>query len=210
MEHIIYLVEDDADVRSSYEYLLKSVGNVVSFASPAQFLKHLDSDPCDKPDLVVTDLSMPKMTGVEMIMAAASKGYRFSSILVSGHVNKDSAIKAVNNGICKILEKPVDSDTLIAMAKQVLMTGELAKLRHEIMQRVTQIQELFKMFQEICVNELELRGISDGEAVIDLEMGSKSSITSAIREVEEHLDKLRDCELTLDKLVNIQTKPNVA
>jgi FixJ family two-component response regulator len=108
----IFLVEDDADLRGSYIHLLKSLGNVVTFANAAEFLKHLKDHPGQRPDLVITDLSMPKMTGVEMVAAAAALGVRFPVILISGMVTKDSAIQAMNSGFCMILEKPVKSSHL--------------------------------------------------------------------------------------------------
>lgn len=64
-----------------------------------------------RPDIVITDIRMPIMSGLEMIQEA-SEEYDFSSIIISGYDEFELAKKAIQLGVCEYLIKPLDYDQL--------------------------------------------------------------------------------------------------
>ena len=103
----IYIIDDSDELLQGYRHVFQPVGEVHAFPGPTEFLKHLEDNPTCRPDLVVTDLSMPEMNGLEMVKKAQEKGVFFPCILVSGYLNKEMAIQANEIGVWRILEKPV-------------------------------------------------------------------------------------------------------
>lgn len=197
-KNVVVLVEDDADVRSSYALILEPLGQLMCFESAALFLKSLDSHPKRKPDLIVTDLSMPKVTGVEMLAAARNKGIDCPALMISGHVKKESAVDAVNVGVCMILEKPVGSEEIFASAEQLLMARNLDMARREIVAATHQLQELVQALRDLCVMELELKGMDDPETVIGGSPGDEMSLNEALEDVERRLTELQSYEKSLE------------
>jgi two-component system response regulator YesN len=69
-----------------------------------------------KPDVVIADICMPFMDGIEMIQKASEK-VKFKSILLTSYAEFDYARRAIEARVCEYLLKPVDEDTLIPAVK---------------------------------------------------------------------------------------------
>ncbi|MEK4652691.1 response regulator [Niallia sp. FSL W8-0954] len=65
-----------------------------------------------QPDLVITDIRMPEMDGLEMIQTAQKRGETFYSIILSGYSEFTYAQKAIRLGTVSYLLKPIDEDEL--------------------------------------------------------------------------------------------------
>lgn len=192
--NLVVLVEDDEDVRSSYSLILEPLGKLISFDSGSHFLTHLEKHPKMRPDLIVTDFSMPRMSGVQMVAAARLKGVNCPALLVSGHVDKETAIDAVNSSICTILEKPVSPDIFLGSARRLLEIRYLEKIRAEIVEGSGQLQELMVAFRDLCLNELELSGVQDAEVMVDANGKGGLSINEMLLSLENRLEELRQSE----------------
>lgn len=204
---LIYLVEDDEDLRASYQVLLSSFGNVLGFGDATEFLNLLEMTHNSKlPDLVITDLSMPGMCGVEMMSRVAKAGLKIPTILLSGMVDKDSAIEAMNSGFCLILEKPVSAKDLKGTVRDVLLASQVEKIRHEMIVTIKQIRELTSAFRETYSNELELKLAQDPDTVVDASGNDQvTSLSSALEEIEGRLSTLIAEEVsTLEEMSNMK------
>lgn len=119
MAHTILLVDDSATILMSMSGILKQAGyTVVTAASGDAALAVLKTT---KPNLVITDLNMPGMNGIEFIKAAkANAALRFTPFVIltteSGAGKKDDARAA---GAAGWLVKPVVPDQLLQVVKQV-------------------------------------------------------------------------------------------
>lgn len=116
----ILLVDDSTTMLMSMEGVLKRNGFEVETATGGELaLNKLDAF---KPDLMITDLNMPGMNGIELIKAAKTKpSMRFKPILMltteSQQAKRDEAKAA---GACGWLVKPLEPAQLTDVVKQVL------------------------------------------------------------------------------------------
>lgn len=111
MPQTILIVEDHADTRDGLAQLLELSGyRVMTVEDGRQGLEQASVQP---PDLILTDIFMPVMDGIEMIkQVRATAGCQNTPILVlSGYGNK--ALEAVRAGANEALGKPVDPDFLL-------------------------------------------------------------------------------------------------
>ena len=67
-----------------------------------------------QPDIVITDIKMPKMDGIELIAAIGEQGYPCEIILLSGYEEFSYAKKAIEHGVSAYLLKPTKNEDLIA------------------------------------------------------------------------------------------------
>ena len=121
MANTIMVVDDSTTIRMSLKNSLEIAGMAVITASDGAIgLEKLKTGP--KPDLIITDINMPNMGGIEFIgKARAVPGFRFIPILVlsteSMQAKRDEAKKL---GATGWLVKPVGGADLIKIIKQVL------------------------------------------------------------------------------------------
>lgn len=118
-ECTVFVVEDDAGVRSSIAILLRSDGlRVRTFASAKEVL-NLCPDESDRGCLVV-DLRLPEMTGVELRAELVSRGCHLPFIVVSGACGVTDAKEAIRQGAVDFLEKPVSRADLLQAVHQAI------------------------------------------------------------------------------------------
>lgn len=117
-EAAIRVVDDEASVRHSWEFILESAEwTVRSYASAEAFLK-LD-DP-HVPGCVVLDVQMPGMSGIELMRELASRRNRLPVIFATAHGDIDMAVQALKDGASDFLPKPVKADRLIAAIEKAV------------------------------------------------------------------------------------------
>jgi two-component system response regulator FixJ len=128
----VYVIDDDAAMRDSLDFLLGSAGfNVRLFETAQVFLNEL-------PDLaigcVVTDIRMPGMDGMELLrqLNSISNARRLPVIVMTGHGDIPLAVEAMKLGALDFLEKPFEDDRLIGMIETALSENESGAKDHAI------------------------------------------------------------------------------
>ncbi|HUD29929.1 MAG TPA: sigma-54 dependent transcriptional regulator [Novosphingobium sp.] len=110
----VALVEDDDDLRVSTAQVLTLAGfSVEAFAAAPPALAAIDAD---WPGLVVTDVRMPHMSGIELFRALHERDADLPVILVTGHGDVTMAVDALKAGAWDFLTKPFDPAALVAAA----------------------------------------------------------------------------------------------
>jgi two-component system response regulator FixJ len=110
-EPVVYLVDDDAAVRSGFSALFRSVGlPVTSFASGEAFLEAVDEHSLG---CLVVDVRMPGMSGLELQERLRDRGVGLPIILISAHGDVPMAVRAMKAGAIDFLEKPVNEQVLL-------------------------------------------------------------------------------------------------
>jgi len=109
----IALVEDDINMRKSLEIAISDYKefDVVSFKNAKDALKKLDASF----DLIVTDINMPGMDGIEFVKELDG---RFEVIIMTGNATLQRAIDSIQMGVKDFLLKPFDIETLVAAIKR--------------------------------------------------------------------------------------------
>jgi len=109
----IAIVEDDINMRKSLEIAMSDFEEfeVITFKNPVDALKKLD----DSFELVITDINMPKMDGIEFVKELNG---RYEVIIMTGNATLTRAIESIHLGVKDFLLKPFDVDDLIGAIKR--------------------------------------------------------------------------------------------
>jgi len=110
----IVIVEDDINMRKSLEIALGEYDElkIKSYKSAVEALKKMGDDV----DLIITDINMPQMDGLEFIKRLEGK---FDVIIMTGNATLNKAIESVRLGVKDFLTKPFDAQTLYEAIKRV-------------------------------------------------------------------------------------------
>jgi len=109
----IAIVEDDINMRKSLEIAMRDYKEfeVITFKNAVDAFKKLDNSF----ELVITDINMPKMDGIEFVKALNG---RYEIIIMTGNATLTRAIESIHLGVKDFLLKPFDVDDLIGAIKR--------------------------------------------------------------------------------------------
>lgn len=142
-KNYLVVVDDEQDIIDLYQSILSVQYDVDGYSDPKSFLKALDKDIRKVPDLLISDYNMPEMNGLQMIQEAQRSGHYFPFILLSGFLDKDVVIQAVDVGVFRLLEKPTEYTLLLHTIDQLMLEHDVYKVRKEIRSLSSQLRELY-------------------------------------------------------------------
>lgn len=115
-----------------------------------------------QPDLIITDIKMDTMDGIELLTMVREKYPHIRVILLSGHTEFEYARAAIKKGAVDYLLKPVDENELILLAKRTLKEIEDEKTNREREESITrQLEYSISLIQEKFIHELLHGNIPD-------------------------------------------------
>ena len=116
----IMLVDDEPDICRIVREFLTSWGYCVfTYENGARAFEAFEQDPAQF-DLIVTDMTMPRMTGVELSRRVFSLRKDIPVILCTGYSESISEASALEMGIQKYVQKPVATSELAALIRELL------------------------------------------------------------------------------------------
>lgn len=120
-EQTVYIVDDEAPVRKALGFLAKSDGlKSESFESAQAFLDSLDHV---GPGCLLLDVCMPGMSGLELQEKLSERKHEIPVIILTGHADVPTAVRAMKSGACDFVEKPFLGEELLERIHQCL-SGE--------------------------------------------------------------------------------------
>ena len=121
----VYVIDDDAAMRDSLDFLLSSAGfNVRLFDSAQTFMQEL---PDMEAGCVVTDIRMPGIDGIELLrqLHSTSSVRKLPVIIMTGHGDVPLAVEAMKLGALDFLEKPFEDERLVRTIETVLSQTDI-------------------------------------------------------------------------------------
>lgn len=109
----VHIVDDEETVRKSLAFMLTMNGFAVRVHQSAT--EFLDFAPSARDAVLITDLRMPDMSGVDLIRRLATVNSAIRPVVITGHGDVPMAVEAMRAGAVDFIEKPFD-DTLIIEA----------------------------------------------------------------------------------------------
>jgi len=106
----ILLVDDEADIREVLEIALKDLGYEVRVAADGE--QALEIFQTHRPGLVLTDIKMPSMDGIELLKCIKRENPECEVIMITGHGDMDLAIKSLKHEATDFITKPINVDAL--------------------------------------------------------------------------------------------------
>ena len=133
----LLLVDDESAILDSLRILFKHEGFDVAVAQGGRAA--LEALERSVPELVVTDVRMPSVNGIEVLAAARRRDPDHPVILMTAQAELKTAIDAVNQGAFHYIQKPFDNEELVAICRRALehrrLKAENRTLRQEIQRR---------------------------------------------------------------------------
>ena len=115
----ILFVDDAPDIRALLTDFLPMCGHTVVTAEDGQQGWDIFSAEADSVDVVITDVSMPVMNGVQLLRMIREKGFKVPVILVSGLDDHDVETKAAEYEIAAVVSKPFDLSEMRALLENL-------------------------------------------------------------------------------------------
>lgn len=110
-ECFVAVVDDEEAVRRALARLIRSLGfEAEVYPSGEEFLASLTAR---RPDCVVLDLHMPKVSGFDVQARMAEAGVDVPTIVITGHDSPETRARALKGGASAYLRKPLDEQTLM-------------------------------------------------------------------------------------------------
>ncbi|RAK62793.1 response regulator FixJ [Phenylobacterium kunshanense] len=136
-EAIIHLIDDDEAVRSSLGFLLEMADLPArTYGSAMEFLKVAGDL---KSGVIVTDVRMPEMNGLELVRRLKDRGVTLPVIVITGHGDVPLAVEAMRAGVVDFIEKPFEDDTLLNSIRSALNSAPEADPQDAERQRFEQM-----------------------------------------------------------------------
>jgi DNA-binding NtrC family response regulator len=117
MPQRLLLVDDDARIRATLGDALAEAGYSVRSASSApEALKLIDAE---QPDIVLSDVRMPSMDGLELLKLLRERVREADVVLMTAFDDMPTVVTAMREGAAEFLVKPVDLDNLLAVLRRL-------------------------------------------------------------------------------------------
>ncbi|MBW3567039.1 MAG: sigma 54-interacting transcriptional regulator [Proteobacteria bacterium] len=181
----ILLVDDDPGLLRLLSMRLESSGYKVRTANNGK--RALAEVEASRPDLVITDLRMEPMDGIELLEALNHNAPGLPVILITAHGNIPDAVRATQSGAFGFLTKPVEKDELLAQVERALKAGAAEKnvsetWREHIVTRSGRMEEL--------LGQARMAAATDVSILISGESGSgKELLARAIHRASSRSTK---------------------
>ncbi|MEI5681771.1 response regulator FixJ [Mesorhizobium sp. CCNWLW179-1] len=115
-DYVVHIVDDEEPVRKSLAFLLTMAGFTVRVHESASSLQA--AAPGLKPGILITDLRMPDMSGVDLLIKLGAANAMMPAIVITGHGDVPMAVAAMKAGALDFIEKPFEDELLIEAIKR--------------------------------------------------------------------------------------------
>ncbi len=168
---IVYVVDDDLSVRKALERLLRSGGyKTKTFASALEFMNY---SPPHVPCCLVSDIKMPKLTGLELQDRLAEKEIFIPIIFITAYGTVPDSVRALKAGATDFLEKPFKENELLAAVSQGIQKHHILMKQNKRMKILTaRLQTLTPREREVF--KLVASGMLNKQVAYDLGITEKT------------------------------------
>ncbi len=152
MNERILVVDDDEGVRDALKMTLEYEGYECLFARSGR--EGLDRLGAESVDLVLLDVKMPGMDGLEVLRRMRERGDAVPVIVISGHGTISTAVEATKQGAFTFLEKGFEGDVLKVNVRNALE-------QHQLKTEVSRYREIVAVRHEMVGESPALEGVTD-------------------------------------------------
>jgi FixJ family two-component response regulator len=148
---VVFIVDDDAGLRSAMQRLLKSVGlRSEAFSLAQDFLQRA---PHDGPSCLILDVRLPGISGLELQRKLVEAGAHIPIIFLTAHGDIPMSVKAMKSGAVEFLTKPFRNQDLLDAIQQTLERDRVAR-EHQY-----ETAELQRRFERLTPRERQVIGL---------------------------------------------------
>lgn len=176
-EPVVFVVDDDEDIRAAMRSLLASVGlRVETFPTAQDFL---ESRRPDVPACLVLDVQLPGLSGLDLQHELIQRGISIPIVFLSGHGDIPTSVQAIKAGAVEFLTKPVQDHQLLDAIRRAMVAdqlerprrAELADLRRRYGSLTPREREVMTMVVSGLLNKQAAARIGTSEVTVKIHRG---------------------------------------
>lgn len=196
----ILIAEDSAAQAVQIRALLQKAGHSVMVAVDGKQATEMLQDPM--PDLIITDLNMPEMNGLELVEYVREHQSEIPVVLMTADGSEDTAVQALRRGATSYLPKRELAQSLNTTVREILELIEARRSQNEVMQALVAAESTYVLGndhkfagQVIAQLEEQLRTMkySDATGMLRITMALREAVANAIDHGNLELDSdMRD------------------
>lgn len=158
MHHSILIVDDEKDIRTALTGILEDEGyQVMSAESGAE---GIESARQELPDLILLDIWMPGMDGLETLEILKREYPQVTVIMISGHGTIETAVRATKLGAFDFIEKPLSLEKVLISVANALQLQQLKVENAELKRSASAENELVGDSPEIAAVREQIRRVA--------------------------------------------------
>ncbi len=139
----VHFIDDDPTAGDLFRRFVRDKDYTLHvFKKPLEALQHIRDHGSD---LVITDLSMPDMSGLELLESIRQTDIELPIIMITGFSTEDNAIRALRLGATDFIKKPYDAETLLQQVDDVLQQSATRKEKKQQRPALKDKQDQFGM-----------------------------------------------------------------
>lgn len=152
-----WIIDDEESIRMICSSALEDLFNIETFSNASEALIALNSK---KPDLIITDIKMPGMSGLEFLEKVSKKYPDIPTIIITAHADIDNALSAYKGGAFEYLTKPFDLDDIRKLAIKATEKSNLSvdssenQTQSRIIGKAESMQEVFRAIGKISKTDI--------------------------------------------------------
>ncbi|HUT54120.1 MAG TPA: sigma-54 dependent transcriptional regulator [bacterium] len=161
MAHRILVVDDEKNMRELLKDLLAMEGFGVETAADGEAAMAMARG--NAPDLMILDLRLPKIQGMEVLRTLKEEGRNFPVVIITAHGDVNTAVDALKGGAADFIVKPFENQALVAAVRQALeASGMVAEAAFsgprlsgaykdmEMLGRSVKIRSVFELIEKVA------------------------------------------------------------
>ncbi len=178
MASSILIIDDERAIRNVLKEILTTEGYKVDEAVDGE--EGLKKFSANSYDLVLCDIKMPKLDGIEFLQQANAINPDVPIIIISGHGNIETAVDAVKKGAYDYISKPPDLNRMLITIRNAMDKTNLVKETKVLKRKVTKVQEIIGESDPIkkIKETIEKVAITDARVLVTGENGSGKELVA--------------------------------
>jgi len=161
MKSRVLIVDDEIDTLELMQELFESKGYISETAMNG--VNALHKIKIQEPDIVLTDIAMPEMDGMQLLSILTKEHPHIPIIMITAHGTVDSAVEAMRMGAKDYILKPLRLDEILAKVERITQLNSLIKENEYLLNRLQQtydftnmvgktdkVQEMFRLVKDVA------------------------------------------------------------
>jgi len=186
----ILIIDDERNIRRTFKMVLSGEGMVVETAQSGE--DGLASFKADRPDVVILDVRLPGIDGIEVLRQLQADDVSLPVIMISGHGTIATAVEATRHGAFDFLEKPLSKERLLVAIRNALdvrnLNREVRVLRERVNKHHLMVGESESM--QAIRQQISRVAATSARILITGESGTgKELVARAVHESSDRRDK---------------------
>ncbi|GAB4253596.1 MAG: sigma-54 dependent transcriptional regulator [Vicingaceae bacterium] len=160
----ILIIDDEKPIRNTLKEILEYEKFEVDEAVDG--LDGIDKIKNNTYDLIMCDIKMPEMDGIEVLEKAALLGIDTPFVMISGHGNVETAVEAIKKGAFDFISKPLDLNRLLVTVRNAIDRKELVQETKKLKRKVDQKSTIEIVGESKAIMEVKemIKKVADTDA----------------------------------------------